>query len=405
MQMNTAKIYLRKSASICGYFDDAQYKLLSRGCLRVMFCLLLPIIAFVAVGCALGQGPSAAQWLTPISPPAATAELPPPLIFAASATLKPSATPEMALTVPVAATPTANGTPLTPSTLTQTPQSATPELSPTAVLSPTATVSSTLSSPSPTAVVSSISPTIVPVGRSVQGRPIETYRLNHGSRHVVLVGGIHGGYEWNSILLAYETLDYLLTNPDLIPPEITLHIIPSANPDGQFRVTQQDQRFSPSDVSADTIPGRFNANEVDLNRNWDCQWSPTALWRDTPVQGGTAPFSEPESEALRDYCLTYLPEVVVFLHSAANGVFASGCPDPHQPSLELATVYAQAAGYPVYERFDAYPITGDAGDWLTAQGIASFTVELRNHSDTDWPQNREGLLALLNYIADNDTSD
>jgi hypothetical protein len=211
---------------------------------------------------------------------------------------------------------------------------------------------------------------------------------------------MHGGYEWNSILLAYETVDFFSANPDLLPPEITLHIIPSANPDGQFLATQRDQRFSPADVVSNTIPGRFNANQVDLNRNWDCRWSASALWRDTLVSGGTAPFSEPENGALRDYLLTYAPEVVVFWHSAANGVFASGCPDPHQPSLELATVYAEAAGYPLYESFTAYPITGDAGDWLTTQGIASFTVELRNHSATDWLQNHEGILALLNHIAE-----
>jgi predicted deacylase len=237
------------------------------------------------------------------------------------------------------------------------------------------------------------------IGYSVQGRPINTYRLGNGLRHIVLVGGMHGGYEWNSILLAYEIMDYLAANPGVIPSEITVHVIPSANPDGQYLVTQQAGRFTAADVISDTVPGRFNANDVDLNRNWDCQWLPSAVWRDIPVSGGEAPFSEPENVALRDYLLTYTPEVVIFLHSAANGVFASGCPDPHRPSLELATVYGEAAGYPIYERFNAYPITGDAGDWLTTQDIPSFTVELRNHSVTDWPDNRAGIVALLTYVA------
>ena len=234
-------------------------------------------------------------------------------------------------------------------------------------------------------------------GQSSRGFPFTAFQFNNGPQHVVIVGGIHGGYEWNTILLAYEAIDYFLNNPAAVPDSVTLTIIPSANPDGQELVTGKTGYFSVADLAADTIPGRFNGNNVDLNRNWDCLWAPTGTWRSREVSGGEAPFSEPESIALRDFLLQKRPDAVIFLHSAANGVFASGCPDTHQPSMDLASIYGAAAGYPVYERFSAYEVTGDAGDWLSTQGITSISIELKNHENLDLEQNLSGILAVLDY--------
>lgn len=236
------------------------------------------------------------------------------------------------------------------------------------------------------------------IGYSREGRPIEAFRFGTGPRPVIFVGGIHGGYEWNTIVLAYEAIRYFDAHPEAVPANVTLHIIPAANPDGQVRVTRREGVFGPGDVISDTVPGRFNSRGVDLNRNWDCQWQETAVWRDQVVSGGAAPFSEPETVALRDYFVQLDPALVLFWHSAANGVFASGCPDTHTPSLALAQIYGQAAGYPVYERFTSYEITGDAGDWLSSKGVPSISVELRNHESIDWPQNLAGMLALMRHF-------
>jgi hypothetical protein len=132
-----------------------------------------------------------------------------------------------------------------------------------------------------------------------------------------------------------------------------------------------------------------------LNRNWDCDWTADALWRNQPTNGGSAPFSEPETEALRDFLLDVQPVAVIFWHSAANGVYAAGCPDLYAPSMNLATLYGRAANYPVYEKFTSYPVTGDAGDWLALQGIAAVSVELLNHQDTDWAKNLAGVTEVL----------
>ena len=92
------------------------------------------------------------------------------------------------------------------------------------------------------------------------------------------------------------------------------------------------------------------------------------------------------------------PEAVIFWHSALNGVFAAGCPETYRPAYDLALVYGLAGGYPVYEAFTSYPVTGDASDWLVSQGITSMTVELVTHEAIDWEQNRRGMLAVLAYF-------
>ena len=236
------------------------------------------------------------------------------------------------------------------------------------------------------------------LGKSSQGWPIEVVRLGNGSTRVVIVGGIHGGYEWNTILLAYQMIDYFTEHPGMLPQDITLFVIPSANPDGQVRAVGHAGRFTPDEVGLATTSARANGRGVDLNRNWGCKWEPTAVWRNAPVSPGAAPFSEIETQILRDFLADPPADTVVLLHSAASGVYAGACDARHPLSDQLAQIYADASGYPFHESFTGYSVTGSSTDWLVSEGIAAFEVELSNHRDTDWEQNLEGVLALLGYF-------
>jgi predicted deacylase len=241
-------------------------------------------------------------------------------------------------------------------------------------------------------------PLVEVIGRSYGGRPIRAYRFGNGPTAVLFVGGMHGGYEWNTALLAYQVIDYLVAHPKAIPESLRVHVIPTANPDGQALVTGRSRRFSADDIRlADTFPGRFNGRGVDLNRNWDCLWSPDAYWGYEPVDPGAHPFSEPESAGLRDFILDRRPGAVIFWHSAANQVVAAGCGRLLAASQELAGLYGAAAGYEARDEWAAYPITGDAGNYLAAQGIPAVTVELTTHESLDWPQNLNGVLAVLDH--------
>lgn len=253
---------------------------------------------------------------------------------------------------------------------------------------------------SPEVVVDSVKPIPVQrvIGTSVQGREILAHTYGTGSTTLLFVGGIHGGYEWNSVLLSYELIDYLEANPESVPHNLKIIIIPSANPDGLYEVVGVEGRFARTDVPEETKLGlgRFNAHSVDLNRNFDCKWKPESKWRGNTVSAGTAPFSEPESQAIRDIVMQEQPEAVVFLHSQSNAVYASECESGILPETRtVMNVYAGASGYPAVDSFDAYEITGDAEGWLASINIPAITVELSTHETTEWARNLAGIKALF----------
>ncbi|MDP2648874.1 MAG: M14 family zinc carboxypeptidase [bacterium] len=239
------------------------------------------------------------------------------------------------------------------------------------------------------------------IGLSVEGRQIEAYTFGNGERRIEFVGGIHGGYEWNSVVLAYTFMDYLYANPDVIPAVLTVTVIPSANPDGLYKITGKEGRFAVADVRTDAHEGegRFNAHEVDLNRNFACKWKPESMWRGSVVSAGSAAFSEPETRAIRDFVLKSAPDAVVFWHSQSNAVYASECEDGILPqTLDIMEAYSRAAGYPAVDSFNAYEITGDAEGWLASIGIPAITVELKTHETIEWEKNLAGVKALFGYF-------
>lgn len=241
------------------------------------------------------------------------------------------------------------------------------------------------------------------IGASLEERNINAYTYGTGAKHILFVGGMHGGYEWNSVLLAYEFIDHLDRNPGFVSSNLTITVIPSLNPDGVYKVVGKTGRFNAADASTNSeilASGRFNANKVDLNRNFDCKWKPQSMWRSKTVSAGTAPFSEPEAQALRNFVLRNNPDAVIFWHSQSNAVYASECENGILPeTLAIMNAYSHAAGYPPVKTFDAYEITGDSEGWLASIGIPAITVELKTHETIEWDKNLLGIKALLGYYS------
>jgi len=221
-------------------------------------------------------------------------------------------------------------------------------------------------------------------GISVDGRPLLAYRLGTGPSARAIIGSIHGGYERNTAMLVNEMLDYLRENPALLPDEVTLYVIPCANPDGYAAGTDRKR-------------GRTNGNGVDLNRNWDYRWQPIATHGDRPVCAGARPFSEPETAALRDFILERDVEAAIFYHSAMERIFY-GAESEWSATDDLALVVSRATGYPIAAGIPDQVTTGDAIDWMSARGLAGIEVELTNHEDIEWERNLRGLEAFLGWI-------
>lgn len=254
----------------------------------------------------------------------------------------------------------------------------------------------------PTPAVTAAPSTII--GSSYGDRDIVAYHFGTGAKEVLFVGGIHGGYSWNTSLVAYELMTYLKENPNAIPEGLTVTVIPVLNPDGLMKTVGKTESFTKADVPASvdaTIPGRFNGNNVDLNRNFDCEWQASGTWQNRTVSGGGKAFSEPESQALRDYVTAHTPVAAVVWYSSAGGVYSSNCKNGVLPETKTITnLYAQASGYPAYETFNYYEITGDAVNWMAKMNIPAISVLLTTHDSTEWDKNKKGIDALLAHYAE-----
>ncbi len=232
-----------------------------------------------------------------------------------------------------------------------------------------------------------LGPETITIGQSGRGAPLEAVRLGAGEKSIVLIGGFHAGAVPGSVSLARQVINYFQNNLPLIPANTTLYIIPSANPDSPNAPGQ--------------LAGRLNANGVDLNRNWDCRWTENAQWRGStvPGSGGTAPFSEPETQALRDFILSVDAQAVIFWEArATNGLTSPGsCSDSPLVSGRLAQIYGDAAGYDVadFEDLTNQEINGDGTNWLDSQNIPAISVLLPDYDDLDWNNSLAGISAVL----------
>jgi hypothetical protein len=230
----------------------------------------------------------------------------------------------------------------------------------------------------------------VVIGRSVQGRPLDgleiaddVARADDGRPVEVAVGLVHAR-EWPSGEIVMDFAHQLATAGGRfarLRARARTFLFPVANPDGYeiSRTTEPDRRT--------------NANGVDLNRNAGAYWGgPDAS--DDPASEryrGPAPFSEPESRALRDFSAAHQVAVIDVLHTyGATVLYQPGFRRTDEPGLPagtaipghgsfvaLARAMAAAAGYTAEPASDPRDITGATEDWnYFAQFATAFTIEV-----------------------------
>lgn len=255
----------------------------------------------------------------------------------------------------------------------------------------------------------SVTPTITPtatptsvknvetfsIGHSVLGQPLEAIRIGNGQRAIVIAGALHGT-EANAARLV-ETLAARFANlVEIMPPEVRIYFLPRLNPDG---------------LASDS---RYNANRVNLNRNWDTNdWQPDSYMSVGVVRGGGGayPFSEPETAAFASFLLAVQSQsagrpVVVIYHSAypPSGLvqpgyrLTGGGQETDAEAAALASAFAGRVGYEFAPTWADYPITGEAIHWCADNDIICFDVELPSHDDLSEAQVQGHLSAILGLL-------
>ncbi len=228
------------------------------------------------------------------------------------------------------------------------------------------------------------------IGYTQMAQLLVVYSLGSGPASVFIMGGQHGWPEENTVRLSNQLYDYFSANPSAIPSGVRLDFLTEANPDGLLRGSRQ------------------YLSGVDPNRNWaGPDWASDA-WDSNGVfrrgLGGSEPFSEPETQATRDYVLATQPTLVINYHS--RGGFLLG--GRSGPGAELADAYATASGY--YRPGGTpgggagapsvlgYRATGSMNVWLGTVSTSGILIELTDSNGTEYARNLAGLQAVLNLL-------
>lgn len=202
---------------------------------------------------------------------------------------------------------------------------------------------------------------VVQIGESALGEPLLAVRLGAGARALRVLAGHHGD-EGASVEVALRLAEAVAAGDIALPPDTELWVVPAVNPDGLAAAT------------------RVNAGGVDLNRNYGVAWS-----ADTR-NAGVAPFSEPETRAVRALARARSFDAGLSLHAGAQNIgwvwnYSVDERPVEEPLLAaLADVYAarcDAPGFWTTNGADWYETTGDTTDWAYgAWGAYDFTLEL-----------------------------
>jgi len=240
---------------------------------------------------------------------------------------------------------------------------------------------------------------VVEIGESLEGRRILALKISDNAAQsegepAVLFLGCHHAREWISVEVPFLFGRYLLENYDL-DPEVRdlvdaceIWIAPIINPDGLeysihvYRYWRKNRR-----ANGDGTYG------VDINRNYGYRWGYDNIGSSgnpaSEVYRGPAPFSEPETSAVRDLFTGRDFRAVVSYHSYSQVILYpwgyTTAPAPREAELQavagtMSGLIAGVAGT-VYGAGQAssalYTTNGDTVDWTySVAGAPSFTIEL-----------------------------
>jgi hypothetical protein len=191
--------------------------------------------------------------------------------------------------------------------------------------------------------------------------------------------------------------------------------IPFINPDGHIVVESGD-----TDWRKNTHDNNHNGilddgDGVDNNRNYDFGWSidisDTATTPESLMYKGTAPFSELENQAIRDFAWKYRPMVALDYHSPTYGraekayynwywyanVGGHGMAPDEPLMLDICRQYCSRitndAGDSTYEARRGLVNKGDLKTYLYGNfGTAAFTVEVSDTTIQN-PSRVDGIVA------------
>ena len=237
------------------------------------------------------------------------------------------------------------------------------------------------------------------IGKSVQGRNIWAVHINSDTADLasgvsqkpgIIFMGNHHAREHLSLEVPFLLIRHLLDHKkDQAISELLnsrdIWVIPMVNPDGaEYDIEKGNYRWWRKN-RRDNRDGTFG---VDLNRNYSYKWGTGGSDDDTSseVYMGPEPFSEPETQSIRDFVKSHLnTKILLSFHTFSELILYpwGHTYDPVSKKKDfdtykkLAETMAQWNHYTPQQSSALYIASGDTTDWAYGEfGIFAFTFEL-----------------------------
>lgn len=223
----------------------------------------------------------------------------------------------------------------------------------------------------------------------------------------VLYTALHHAREPESIMALLYFMDHILEQYGS-DPEITylldnreLYFVPVVNPDG-YLYNQQTDPLGGGMWRKNRRNNGDGSWGVDLNRNYGYEWghddngsSPTPS---SDTYRGPAPFSEPETQAMRDLCNQRHFVLAFNYHTYSDLLIVPWGYIADFLTPDSATYDEYGADMTQYNNYTygtgnntvGYLVNGDSDDWMygeqsTKNKIFAFTPEIGTDADGFWP--------------------
>ena len=265
------------------------------------------------------------------------------------------------------------------------------------------------------------------IGKSIEGRDIYCLKIsdnpyeNDDTTEILMTSLIHAR-EPESMMNIIYFINYLVTNYNsnklikYLVDNTEIYFIPCINPDGYeynyLRYPNGGGMWRKN--RRDNGDGTYG---VDLNRNFGYKWGydnmGSSPYTSDETYRGIKDFSEPETQAIRDFCISHRFKLVINYHTYSNCLMYPWSYDNVKTpdSTEFEKIAFNLTKYNNYITGTAYEAigyvsNGDTDDWMYGEQdlknkIFAMTAEIGNRKDGFWPSKKRIPLLVKRCLKQN----